>query len=58
VGYPVAEVDQVVRDPAKAFLTVTAKPMARLDRSRHLLLVFASARESVDPQGEPAARSE
>ncbi len=58
VGYPVAEVDQVVRDPAKAFLTVTAKPMARLDRSRHLLLVFASARESVDPQGEPAAHSE
>lgn len=40
VGYPVAEVLQVVRDPGKAFLTVTAKPMARLDRSRHLLLVF------------------
>lgn len=57
VGYPVAEVDQVLRDPAKAFLTVTAKPMARLDRSRHLLLVFASARESVDPQGEPAVNS-
>jgi rod shape-determining protein MreC len=46
VGYPVAQVDQVLRDPAKAFLTVTAKPMARLDRSRHLLLVFESARES------------
>lgn len=41
VGYPVAEVLEVVRDPGKAFLTVTAKPMARLDRSRHLLLVFA-----------------
>lgn len=41
VGYPVAEVLQVVRDPGKAFLTVIAKPMARLDRSRHLLLVFA-----------------
>lgn len=40
VGYPVAEVQQVVRDPGKAFLTVIAKPMARLDRSRHLLLVF------------------
>jgi rod shape-determining protein MreC len=43
VGYPVAEVVQVVRDPAKAFLTVTAKPMARLDRSRYLLLVFSSS---------------
>jgi len=41
VGYPVAEVVQVVRDPGKAFLTVIAQPMARLDRSRHLLLVFA-----------------
>lgn len=41
VGYPVAEIQQVVRDPGKAFLTVIAKPMARLDRSRHLLLVFA-----------------
>ncbi|WP_416377433.1 rod shape-determining protein MreC [Cellvibrio sp. NN19] len=40
IGYPVAEVLQVVRDPGKAFLTVIAKPMARLDRSRHLLLVF------------------
>lgn len=56
VGYPVAQVEQVVRDPAKAFLTVTAKPMARLDRSRHLLLVFESARDTAD-QEEPAARS-
>ena len=40
VGYPVAEVTQVLRDPGKAFLTVIAKPKARLDRSRHLLLVF------------------
>lgn len=40
IGYPVAEVQQVVRDPGKAFLTVIATPMARLDRSRHLLLVF------------------
>ncbi len=54
VGYPVAEVVQVVRDPAKAFLIVTAKPMARLDRSRHLLLVFESARETNDSQGESA----
>ncbi|UZJ46227.1 rod shape-determining protein MreC [Marinimicrobium sp. C6131] len=41
VGYPVAEVEQVVRDPGQSFSTVIARPMARLDRSRHLLLVFA-----------------
>lgn len=40
VGYPVAKVQQVVRDPGQSFSTVVAQPMARLDRSRHLLLVF------------------
>ena len=53
VGYPVAEVEQVVRDPGKAFLTVIAKPMARLDRSRHLLLVF----ENRDQASVPGALS-
>jgi rod shape-determining protein MreC len=52
-GYPVAEVLQVVRDPGKAFLTVIAKPMARLDRSRHLLLVF----ENRDRASVPGALS-
>lgn len=49
VGYPVAEVLQVVRDPGKAFLTVVAKPMARLDRSRHLLLVFENRDQTSGP---------
>jgi len=49
VGYPVAEVQTVVRDPGKAFLTVIAKPKARLDRSRHLLLVFANPDHSNIP---------
>ncbi|UUA74922.1 MULTISPECIES: rod shape-determining protein MreC [unclassified Cellvibrio] len=49
VGYPVAEVLDVVRDPGKAFLTVVAKPMARLDRSRHLLLVFADRDRATVP---------
>lgn len=40
VGYPVAEVVSILRDPGQAFATVIAKPMARLDRSRHVLLVF------------------
>jgi len=47
VGYPVAEVETVVRDPGKAFLTVIVKPMARLDRSRHLLLVFENRNPSL-----------
>lgn len=60
VGYPVAEVLQVVRDPGKAFLTVIAKPMARLDRSRHLLLVFADRDKASVPGALslPAAASD
>jgi rod shape-determining protein MreC len=42
VGYPVAEVDTIVRDPGQSFATVILRPMARLDRSRHVLLVFDS----------------
>lgn len=38
-GYPVAEVTSVVRDPGRQFVVVKAKPSARLDKSRHLLLV-------------------
>ena len=40
VGYPVAEVTLIERDPDQAFARVQASPMAAMDRSRHLLLVF------------------
>lgn len=40
VGYPVAEVIEVVRDPSKRFARVITKPMADISRSRHALLVF------------------
>lgn len=40
-GYPVAVVTEVERDPGQAFARVLAKPSAALDRSRHVLLVFA-----------------
>ncbi|WP_293267076.1 rod shape-determining protein MreC [Neptunomonas sp.] len=38
-GYPVAKVTSVVRDPGRPFSIVKAIPAARLDKSRHLLLV-------------------
>ncbi|WP_315853587.1 rod shape-determining protein MreC [Marinobacterium arenosum] len=38
-GYPVAEVSKVVRDPGQPFASVRAVPTARMDKSRHLLLV-------------------
>lgn len=40
VGYPVAEIVQVIADPGKPFVRAIARPMAELNRSRHVLLVF------------------
>lgn len=47
-GYPVAEVEEVVRDPGQSFATVVARPRAQLDRSRHVLLVFGSGDKEDD----------
>lgn len=44
VGYPVAVVSAVVRDPGEPFARVLATPSAALDRSRHVLLVFTPNR--------------
>jgi rod shape-determining protein MreC len=48
VGYPVAEVTQVIRDPGQTFARVNARPSAALNRSRHVLLVFTGKREGRD----------
>ena len=45
-GYPVAVIERVVHDPGQPFAMVTARPSARLTRSRHLLLVFPSELEA------------
>ena len=44
VGYPVAVVTAVERDPGQPFARITAQPRAALDRSRHVLLVFTDNR--------------
>lgn len=52
-GYPVAEVSEVTRDPGKSFLVIKAVPTARLDKSRHLLLVeqVQATQESMAAEG-------
>jgi len=55
VGYPVASVTRVVRDPGQKFLRVVARPMAQLDRSRHVLLLFSAPATSVPAPKEDAA---
>lgn len=44
VGYPVGVVDRVDYEPGKPFAEVIARPSARLDRTRHVLLVFTESR--------------
>jgi rod shape-determining protein MreC len=57
VGYPVATVTRVVRDPGQKFLRVVARPMAQLDRSRHVLLLF-SAPAAPPPSAEAVPATE
>ncbi len=40
IGYPVAEVVEVVKNPSRRFARVITKPMADISRSRYALLVF------------------
>jgi rod shape-determining protein MreC len=39
-GYPVAKITRVERDPSQTFAVVEARPMAQLDRSREVLLLW------------------
>ena len=55
-GYPVAEVTRVERDPAATFAVVDARPTARLDRDRDVLLVWFETPQDAGPaEAEPAA---
>lgn len=49
-GYPVALVESVTYDPGKPFVTVVARPMAELNRNRHVLLVFDRNQNADQPQ--------
>ncbi len=50
-GYPVGVVTRVVVDPTVPFAQVSARPLAALDRTRHVLLVFEVKQ---DPPPAPA----
>ena len=39
-GYPVAQIKEIIRDASEAFLRITATPVARLERSKQVLLVW------------------
>jgi len=52
-GYPVATVVSVKRDPGQPFAIVKAKPTARLNKSRHILLVDLPKIEVLPEPAEP-----
>lgn len=41
IGYPVAIVSEVQRNPGEAFARISARPEAAIDRARHALLVLS-----------------
>jgi len=54
-GYPLAKIVSVKRDPSRKFMIVKAKPAARLDNSRYVLMVGNSASEQSTGTQQPAA---
>jgi len=53
-GYPVAEVSSVVVEPTMTYAQVSARPLAALDRSRHVLVVFDSDVKASESSEAPA----
>jgi rod shape-determining protein MreC len=53
-GYPVGIVDSVTRIPQGPFAEVTARPSARLNQVREIMLI-GSARDNVEPENETTA---
>ncbi|MFQ6021379.1 MAG: rod shape-determining protein MreC [Acidiferrobacterales bacterium] len=39
-GYPVAQVTELIKDPNEAFLRISARPMARLNYGKEVLLIW------------------
>lgn len=54
-GYPVARIMKVERDDGQSYATVTAQPLAALDRIRYLLLIWpeTNQQEQAEPDAEP-----
>ncbi|MEN8107801.1 MAG: rod shape-determining protein MreC [Pseudomonadota bacterium] len=57
-GYPVARVTAIQQDPGKTFAQVVATPMAKLDRSREVLLVWPGDFDITVPAATPTANQQ
>ncbi len=54
-GYPVATIERIERDPGETFAEVFARPLAALDRSREVLLIWSQTSEDILADDEPGA---
>jgi rod shape-determining protein MreC len=50
-NYPVAEIISVFADPGQDFATITARPLAQLDSTRHVMLVFNNEEPQTSVRG-------
>ncbi len=50
-NYPVAEIVSVFADPGQDFATIKARPLAQLDSTRHVMLVFNSEEAQTSVRG-------
>ncbi len=59
-GYPVGRVVSVLVEPTSTYAEVIVRPLAQLDRSRHVLVIFdpTTALEEPDDAGEGATDAE
>ncbi len=48
-NYPVAEIVSVYVDPGEDFATIKARPLAQIDSTRHVMLVYAEKERLVAP---------
>ena len=51
-GYPVATVTSVTQEPGQHFATISAEPLAHLDRSREVLLVWIIKQQALNGDSE------
>lgn len=57
-GYPVAEVSSITKEQGEPFVEIEATPLAELNKSRLLLVVFSPEQEATDEAGETARATE
>lgn len=52
-GYPVGIVTSVAVEPTAAYAAVSVRPLAALDRSRHVLVVLSNAVQALPTEADP-----